>query len=615
MIESAASIAPRSPPLTGASSIATPFAANAAAIVRVGPGSIELMSITREPSETPSITPPAPTRTCSTSAVSGSIVIVTSLPAATDAGPSARTAPAATTSSTGPWPRECTATGKPAASRLRAIGLPMMPSPMNPMRSPTRQSSIAASAMSSAPVDDREALGQLFLVDAQGRVRHHVPPPDERGEPVVDQEAVHLLHRLVHLVEGTERLEGLPVLHELEDAEQADVAGAAHARMLRRERVVVRAHHRFEPLRVADEVVVLDHLHRGDRRRHAERMRVVGQPAPEHVLVEVLGHVRREADGAERRVRGRQPLRRRDDVGHDVPVVHGEPLARAAPPAHHLVGDQHDAVARAQLAHALQVAVGRDQDAVRAGDRLDDERRDRVRPLQLDRLLEQSQCGLRVVDLTLRAVVRIEHVHHAGHRRLFVRPASRVAGEHHRAVRRAVVAAIAREHLLAAGHHLRDLHRVLVRLGPGQREERLLDVAGPQPREPTAEHRPPLERLERRDVRQLLGLSCDRLGDPLVAVADVHAHQLRAEVEPATSVDPVHVDALGPVDRERRRLRLRLPVVQGESLRVRDDLVGAERRALGCHGWSSLAQELATSAVGVSVVAAISAAPASEPTM
>ena len=102
MIESAASIAPRSPPLTGASSIATPLAENAAAIVRVGSGSIELMSITREPSETPSITPPVPTRTCSTSAVSGSIVIVMSLPAATDAGPSARTAPAATTSSTGP---------------------------------------------------------------------------------------------------------------------------------------------------------------------------------------------------------------------------------------------------------------------------------------------------------------------------------------------------------------------------------------------------------------------------------------------------------------------------------------------------------------------------------
>ena len=89
MIESAASIAPFSPPLTGASSIATSFAANASAITRVGPGSIELMSMTSDPDAAPSSTPPAPVSTCSTSVVSGSIVIVMSLAAATAAGPSA----------------------------------------------------------------------------------------------------------------------------------------------------------------------------------------------------------------------------------------------------------------------------------------------------------------------------------------------------------------------------------------------------------------------------------------------------------------------------------------------------------------------------------------------
>ena len=136
MIESAASIAPFSPPLTGASSIATSFAANASAITRVGPGSIELMSTTSDPGAAPSSTPPPPERTCSTSVVSGSIVIVMSLASATAAGPSALAAPASTSSSTGPSEREYTVSGKPAASRFRAIGLPMMPRPMNPMRSP-----------------------------------------------------------------------------------------------------------------------------------------------------------------------------------------------------------------------------------------------------------------------------------------------------------------------------------------------------------------------------------------------------------------------------------------------------------------------------------------------
>jgi len=111
MIESVPSIAPRSPPLTGASTIATSRAARAAAISRVGAGSIELMSITSDPAAAPSTTPLSPVRTCSTTRVSGSIVMVTSLAAATSAGPDARVAPASTTSSTGAGLREWTVRG------------------------------------------------------------------------------------------------------------------------------------------------------------------------------------------------------------------------------------------------------------------------------------------------------------------------------------------------------------------------------------------------------------------------------------------------------------------------------------------------------------------------
>ena len=130
---------------------------------------------------------------------------------------------------------------------------------------------------------------------------------------------------------------------------------------------------------------------------------------------------------------------------------------------------------RAQLPDALQVPVGRDQDAVRAGHRLQDERRDRLRSLELDRLLEQLERRLGVVEPALRAVIGIEHVHDAGHRRDLVRPATGVAGQRHRGVRRAVVAAIAGQHLLPSGHGLRHLDRVLVGLGAAEREERLLD--------------------------------------------------------------------------------------------------------------------------------------------
>ncbi len=50
-------------------------------------------------------------------------------------------------------------------------------------------------------------------------------------------------------------------------------------------------------------------------------------------------------------------------------------------PGHHLVGDEHDAVLVAELTHALEVAVGRHEDAVGADHRLEDDRRHRVRAL------------------------------------------------------------------------------------------------------------------------------------------------------------------------------------------------------------------------------------------
>ena len=52
--------------------------------------------------------------------------------------------------------------------------------------------------------------------------------------------------------------------------------------------------------------------------------------------------------------------------GHDVPVVDGEPAPGPPEAGHDLVGHHQDPVAVADLAHALEVAVGRDQDAVRA---------------------------------------------------------------------------------------------------------------------------------------------------------------------------------------------------------------------------------------------------------
>ena len=108
-------------------------------------------------------------------------------------------------------------------------------------------------------------------------------------------------------------------------------------------------------------------------------MAAVGQPAVEHLRLELLGDVVAHGDGAERQVRAGQALGHRHQVGHDAPVVDGEPAPGPPEAGHDLVGDHQDVVPVADLADALDVAVGRDEDAVRADDRLEEDRGDRVR--------------------------------------------------------------------------------------------------------------------------------------------------------------------------------------------------------------------------------------------
>ena len=89
---------------------------------------------------------------------------------------------------------------------------------------------------------------------------------------------------------------------------------------------------------------------------------------------------------AHRRVRAGEPLGGRDHVRLVAVALGAEPLAEAAPGADHLVGDQQHVVLVADLAHALEVALGRREAAAGVLHRLEDHRGDRVRALELDLL-------------------------------------------------------------------------------------------------------------------------------------------------------------------------------------------------------------------------------------
>ncbi len=206
-------------------------------------------------------------------------------------------------------------------------------------------------------------------------------------------------------------------------------------------------------------------------------------------------------------------------------------------------------MAVAQLAHAGQVAVGRDEDAVRPHDRLEEDRRDRVRALVADHVLEAGQRLGRRPGLLLAPAMRVRVADDPVDRRL-VGPAARVAGERHGPEGGAVVRPVAGEHLGPAREVAGELDRVLDRLRPAEGEEDLVEVARHDLGHLRAEAGPDLGGEGRLDVLQLRRLGRDRVDDPAVAVADVHRHQLAVEVDDPAAFGRVEVDPLGVVDRD-----------------------------------------------------------------
>src|SRR5258706_5585912 len=132
MIVSAAFLAPTSPPDTGASRYSQPSSLTRLAYFLVSIGEIELMSTTIFPFDRPSATPPAPNNTFSTSGVSGTMVMMMSAFCAASLA-LAHPVPPAAVNSWGTPLRECRKSLCPPLIRLSAMGLPMMPRPINPI--------------------------------------------------------------------------------------------------------------------------------------------------------------------------------------------------------------------------------------------------------------------------------------------------------------------------------------------------------------------------------------------------------------------------------------------------------------------------------------------------
>ena len=417
--------------------------------------------------------------------------------------------------------------------------------------------------------DGGQHLGQRLLEDVEQLVelgRRDRQRRREHGHPVARAEeeapaAGGLPHLDADVLGRRERLLGVAVGHELEPDEEALPADVADAREAARQRTQP-----FERLlaaggRIRHEVAVAKLLERRQAGRARDRIARVGvagrelqaRGAPER-LRDPLGEHRR----GERDVAAGEALPEDEDVGPGREVLRGEELPDTAEAGDDLVEDEHDVVPVAELPERRQVAVGRDDDAGRHQDRLGDEGRDRLRPFQLDHLLDEpdvrgAEVGRRGVERRPVRVGRVQ-VDEAGRERLVRALVRAPAARRERLAGDAVVGAVVREHL-----ELARVARLAVELARhlDRRLDRLRAAAAPlERRVPVGQQREELAReLEaavarrhgRRGESETRELCRRRLDHPGVAVPEAEAEGAREPVDVPAAVDVADPDpvALG----------------------------------------------------------------------
>jgi hypothetical protein len=276
-----------------------------------------------------------------------------------------------------------------------------------------------------------------------------------------------------------------------------------------------------------------------------------------------------------------------EDVRQHVPFLGGEAGAQAPEAGDHLVEDEQDAVLVADLAQALEVALGRRQDARGARDRLHDHRRDGGGVVDVDdaqQLVGQVPAPGRLAAAVglVGEVVRGGHVVDVGQQVSVGRAVLGDAAHGDAAEPHAVVGTLAADEAHApaipAGTMVgeRDLERGVHGLGARVAEEDIVEVAG-------SERGHAVGAFEGERVAELEGggvvegahLRGHRVGDAIAAVAGVHAPEPRGAIQHFHAVHRLVVHALRGGEQARVLLEGR---IRGEGHPV--GLVGGA----GAHG-------------------------------
>ena len=368
-------------------------------------------------------------------------------------------------------------------------------------------------------------------------------------------------------VERHQRLTGGPVADELHGPQGTEAAHLAHRRVPFGQLAQAGPDHLLtQHPGVLDDALVPEDPDRRDRGGAGQGVPGVGEPTGVGPVGEGGSDPVGDQHPAERHVARVHPLGEGDQVGRDAPPVDGEPLAAAAEAGHHLVGDQQHAELVADRPHPGQVAVRGDQDAVGADHRLRDDRGDRVRALDHQRVPQVLQGPGALLGLGLRVEGRPVEVgtpvvDDTGRTR-FGGPPPRVAGQGDRPGGGPVVGAVRGEHLVPTGVQPGHPDGVLVRLGAAVGEEHAVEVARRQLRDQSRRLAAGVVGEAGCDRGQPPRLLLDRRHQSGVLEADVEVDQLGGEVEVPVPVVVPEVRAQATGEGQGIDLVLRRPGVE-----------------------------------------------------
>src|SRR5512144_1770899 len=381
-------------------------------------------------------------------------------------------------------------------------------------------------------VQDGQALAGEVLGDEEGRIDPDRRRVGHRHEPAPQALLVEIAGDVL-----ADRLAGLPVLDQLDPEQQTPATHLADGAVLLLEALELGEHDRAHPVRVLDQVLVEDDLERGEPRRGGERIAAVARRAEAWIGPRLGGGQGVGGDHAGEREAASHPLAHRHDVGHDALVVGAPHRAGAAEPGDHLVGEEQRPVIAGHRLDRAQEAVGRDDVARGALDRLHDDRGDLPRGLVADdvaHVLGARDAAVRIAELERAAVaVGVGRRVLAGQERTLVM--LEVAAEQAEdAAGLAVEAAPEPDDLLSPGRGLGQAQAGLHRLRAAREELDAREALRSDLRHQLEEARAGLggEAAEGEPLR----LALERLDVVRVAVADAADRDARDEVDVLVAV-------------------------------------------------------------------------------